>query len=183
MLQADCALSAAARTRRAAAPRVRERDALGRCLRGPPSIPQEGCPPLEGAGVVVHEKTVTQWRPHAGRRPQAPDPRVPAVCRKAHKLQQLLAACREKLALDYKAFAGRALPASLVHRLWGTRLPLGEQAQILRKAAGLVECHLVAGTLLCEAPLWRCRSLLPLGGRVCAGPAIQASALARLTKS
>ena len=73
-----------------------------------------------------------------------------------------------ELALDYEASAGRALPASSDHRLRGTRLPLGEPAQILRKAAGLVERHLVAGTLLCAAPLGRCRPLLALGGRVCA---------------
>ena len=59
------------------------------------------------------------------------------------------------------------LPASPDHR--GTRLPLGDRAQILLKAVGLVERHLVAGTLLRGAPLGRCRSLLPLGGRVCAG--------------
>ena len=74
-----------------------------------------------------------------------------------------------KLALDYEAFVGRALPASPDHRLRGTRLPLGERAQILRKAMGLAERHLEAGTLLSGAPLGRCRSLLPLGGRVCAG--------------
>ena len=74
-----------------------------------------------------------------------------------------------ELALDYEAFVGRALPDSLDHRLRGTRLPLGERAQVLRKAAGLIECHLVAGTLLCGAPLGCCRSLLPVGGRVCAG--------------
>ena len=39
----------------------------------------------------------------------------------------------------------------------------------MRKAAGLVERHLVAGTLLCGAPLGRCRSLLPPGGGVCSG--------------
>ena len=51
-------------------------------------------------------------------------------------------------------------------RVRGTRLPLGERAQILRKS--LVERHLVAGTLLCGALLGRCRSLLPLGDPVCA---------------
>ena len=89
-------LSAPARSRRAAALRSRERNALGRRPRGPPGIRQEGRPPLEGAGVVVHEKTVTRWRPHAGRRSQAPDPRVPEVCRQAHKLQHHLVACCEK---------------------------------------------------------------------------------------
>ena len=73
-----------------------------------------------------------------------------------------------EVALDYEAFRGRALPASPDHRLRGTRLPLGERAQVLRKAAGLVERQ-VAGTLLCGAPLGRCCPLLPLGGRVCAG--------------
>ena len=72
-------------------------------------------------------------------------------------------------ALDYEAFAGRALPASPDHRLRGTRLPLGERAQSLRKAVRLVERHLVAGTVLCGIPLGWCRSFLPLGGRVCAG--------------
>ena len=61
---------------------------------------------------------------------------------------------------------GRSLPASPDHRLRGTRLPLGERAQILHKALGLTERHLAAGTLLSGAPLGRCRSLLPLGGRV-----------------
>ena len=51
----------------------------------------------------------------------------------------------------------------------GARLPLGERAQVLRKAVGLAERHLAAGALLGGAPLGRCRSLLPLGGRVCAG--------------
>ena len=74
-----------------------------------------------------------------------------------------------ELALDYEAFVGRALPASLDYRLRGTRLPLGERAQILRKAVGLAERHLAAGTLLSGAPLGRCRSLLPLGGRMCTG--------------
>ena len=72
------------------------------------------------------------------------------------------------LALDYEAFVGRALPASPDHRLRGTRLPLRERARVLRKAAGLVERRLVAGTLLCGAPLGWSRSLLPLGGRMCA---------------
>ena len=51
----------------------------------------------------------------------------------------------------------------------GTRLPLGARAEILRKAVGLAERHLAAGTLLSGAPLGRCRSLLPMWGRVCAG--------------
>ena len=62
-----------------------------------------------------------------------------------------------EVALDYEALAGRVLPASPDHRLRSTRLPLGERAQVVRKAAGLVERHLVAGTLLCGAPLERCR--------------------------
>ena len=74
-----------------------------------------------------------------------------------------------ELALDYEAFVGRALPASPDNRLRGTRLPLGERAQVLRKAVGLAERHLAAGALLSGAPLGSCRSLLPLGGRVCAG--------------
>ena len=74
-----------------------------------------------------------------------------------------------ELARNYEAFVGRALPASPDHRLRGTRLPLGERAQVLRKAVGMAERHLAAGALLGGAPLGRCRSLLPLGGRVCAG--------------
>ena len=70
--------------------------------------------------------------------------------------------------LDYEAFVGKALLASPDHYLRGTRLPPGIRARVLRKAAGLVERHVVARTLLCGAPLGRCRSLLPLGGRVCA---------------
>ena len=74
-----------------------------------------------------------------------------------------------ELALDYETFVRRALPASPDHGLRGTRLPLGEGAQIPRKAVGLAERHLAAGAMLSGAPLGRCRSLLPLGGRVCAG--------------
>ena len=70
-----------------------------------------------------------------------------------------------ELALDYEAFEGRALPASPDHRLRGTRLLLGERAQILRKAVGLAERHLAAGTMLGGTPLGRCRSLLPMGSR------------------
>ena len=73
------------------------------------------------------------------------------------------------MAIDYEAFLGRALPASPDHRLRGTRLPLGARAQLLRKAVDLAERHLAAGTLLSGAPLGRCRSLLPMWGRVCAG--------------
>ena len=51
-----------------------------------------------------------------------------------------------ELALDYEVFVGRALPAFPDHRLRGTRLPLGERAQVLRKAVGLAERHLAAGT-------------------------------------
>ena len=69
-----------------------------------------------------------------------------------------------ELAQDSEAFLG-----SPDHRLRGTRLPLGERAQVLRKGVGLAERHLVAGTLVSRAPLGRCRSLLPLGGRVCVG--------------
>ena len=60
-----------------------------------------------------------------------------------------------ELALDYEAFVGRALPGSSDHRLRGTRLPLAERAQVLRKAAGRSERHLVAGTLLGGAVLGR----------------------------
>ena len=74
-----------------------------------------------------------------------------------------------ELALDYEGFVGQALPASLDHRLRGTRLPLGERAQVVRKAVSPVERHLAAGTLLSGAPLGRCRLLPPLGGHVCPG--------------
>ena len=74
-----------------------------------------------------------------------------------------------KVALDYEAFVGQALPASPDHRLRSTRLPLGERAQVVRKAVSLAERHLAAGTQLSAAPPGRYRSLLPLGGRVCTG--------------
>ena len=74
-----------------------------------------------------------------------------------------------ELALDYETFVGRALPASPDHRLRGTRLPLRERAQVLRKAVGMAESHLAAGVLLSGAPLGRRPSLLPLRGCVCAG--------------
>ena len=53
-----------------------------------------------------------------------------------------------KLVVDYEAFIGRALPASLR----GTRLPLGERAQVLHRAAPLVQRHMVAGWMLQGAP-------------------------------
>ena len=76
----------------------RERDTLGRRPRGPPGIWQERRAPLKGAGVVVHKEAVARWRPYAGRRPQAPDPRVPALSRQAHKLQHHLVASRKERA-------------------------------------------------------------------------------------
>ena len=91
------------------------------------------------------------------------------ICYVKHVLDPPCVFFRAELALDYEAFVERALLASPDHRLRGTRLPLGERAQILRKAVGLAERHLAVGTLLSGAPLRRCRSLLPLGGRVCAG--------------
>ena len=87
MLQAERALSAATGARQATALRSGERNTLGRRLLGPPGVWQERRPPLEGAEEVVNEKEVAQWRRHAGRRPQAPDPGVLAVTRQAHKLQ------------------------------------------------------------------------------------------------
>ena len=57
-----------------------------------------------------------------------------------------------KLAMDYEAFVGKALPASPDHRLQGMRLPLGERAQVWHKAVGLVGCHVAAGSLLRGAP-------------------------------
>ena len=74
-----------------------------------------------------------------------------------------------ELALAYEAFVGPALPASPDHRLRGTRPTMGERAQVLRKAVGLAERHLAVGALLGGPWLGRYRSLLPLGGRVCAG--------------
>ena len=71
--------------------------------------------------------------------------------------------------MDYEAFTSRALPAAPDHRLRGTRLPLGERAQVLRKAMGLLKGHLVAGDLMSGRSLGRCRSLLPLAGRLCSG--------------
>ena len=74
-----------------------------------------------------------------------------------------------ELALDYEAFVGRALPASPDHRLRGTRLPLGERAQVLCKAVWLAERQLAAGALL-SGPRWgavACSS--PLGGAYARG--------------
>ena len=73
------------------------------------------------------------------------------------------------LAQDYEAFVERALLASSEHQLRGTRLQVGERAQVLRKAVGLAERHLAAGALLGGVPQGLCRSLLPLGECVCAG--------------
>ena len=71
-------------------------------------------------------------------------------------------------ALDYKAFVARALPATGDHRLQGTRLPMGERARVVHKAARLLKRHVAAGTLLCGTPPRRCHSLLPFGRtRVC----------------
>ena len=96
MLQAERALSAPARPRRAAELQSRERDALGRGPGGPPGVREERRPPLKGARVVIHEKTDARWRPYMGRRPQVPDPRVPAVSRQAQKLQHhSVAICEE----------------------------------------------------------------------------------------
>ena len=74
-----------------------------------------------------------------------------------------------ELAPDYEASICRALPTSLHHKPRGTCLPLGERAQVLRRAAQLVQRHMVAGRLLQGAPTDQCRSLLPLGGRLCKG--------------
>ena len=76
---------------------------------------------------------------------------------------------RAELALDYEAFIGRALPASLHHQLRGTCLPLGERAQVLRRATQLVQRHIAAGQLLQGTPTDQCCSLLPLGGHLCQG--------------
>ena len=73
-----------------------------------------------------------------------------------------------ELAPTYEAFVGRALLASPDHRLRCTHLLLGERAQLLCKAPGLLKRHLVPGTLLRGAPLGRCPPLLPLRSRVCA---------------
>ena len=59
--------------------------------------------------------------------------------------------------------------ASPHHKLRGTRLPLGERAQVLRRAAQLVQWHMAARRLLQGAPTSQCRSLLPLGNRLCQG--------------
>ena len=66
-------------------------------------------------------------------------------------------------------FLGQALPVSLHHQLRGTRLPLGERAQVLRQALRLLQCHMAVGRLLHGTPSDRCRALIPLGGRLCAG--------------
>ena len=49
------------------------------------------------------------------------------------------------------------------------RLPIGERAQVLLQAARLLQRHMAAGRFLQGAPSDRCRALVPLGGRLCAG--------------
>ena len=63
---------------------------------GAPGVWREQWPPLEGAGVVVHEETVAQLRSYPGQRPQVPYQRVPAMSRQAHKLKHHLVASREE---------------------------------------------------------------------------------------
>ena len=65
---------------------------------------------------------------------------------------------------------GRALPASVDHRLRGTRLQLGKQDQVLRKAVSPAEGRLAAGTLLRGVPVGRCCSLISLCSRISARP-------------
>ena len=98
MLQVERTLSAVAHPWQAAALRSRERDSLGRRPRGPLGVWRERRPHLKGAGAVVHKEAVAQWRPYTGRHPQAPDPGVPAVSRKAHELQHHLVASRKERA-------------------------------------------------------------------------------------
>ena len=74
-----------------------------------------------------------------------------------------------ELALDCETFLGRALPASPHHQLRGMRLALPERAQVVRQAARLLQRHMAAGRFLQGAPSDRCRALVPLGGRLCAG--------------
>ena len=100
MLQAERVLCARPRPLRAAAPRGCALDASGRGLWGPPAIREQSPlpPPMGGAWEIVHKETVAEGLPHAGRRSQALDPRVPAVRRQAHKLQRYLLVCREERA-------------------------------------------------------------------------------------
>ena len=74
-----------------------------------------------------------------------------------------------ELALDCETFLGWALPASPHHQLRGMRVPLGERAQVLRHAARLLQRHMATGRFLQGAPSYRCRAIVPLGGRLCAG--------------
>ena len=48
------------------------------------------------------------------------------------------------------------------------RLPLGVRAQVLRQAARLLQCHMAAERIPQGAPSDRCRTLIPLGGCLCA---------------
>ena len=68
------------------------------------------------------------------------------------------AAPRAKLALDFEIHVGRVLPASPHHQLRGTRVPLGERAQVLRHGVRLVRRHLAAGQLPQGAPSDRTHS-------------------------
>ena len=97
MFQAERAPGNATRSQWAAALRNRKRDARGWHPWGPPRVRYEWRPSHGGAGVVVHEEVVAQRRPYAGRRPQAPDPRVPAMGRQGHKLHHhLMASCEDE---------------------------------------------------------------------------------------
>ena len=68
-------------------------------------------------------------------------------------------------ALVYEAFVGRVLQVARDHQLRGASLRLGERAQILCKALGLIGRHLAAGCPVGGRPLGRCGSLLPIGAR------------------
>ena len=80
------------------------------------------------------------------------------------------------MALDSETFLGRALPSSPDHQLRGMCLPLGERVQVVRQAARLSQRHMALGRILQGAPSDRCRALISLGGRLCAGLRFAATA-------
>ena len=74
-----------------------------------------------------------------------------------------------ELALDFEAYAERALPAPSDHRLRGVTLPLRTRGQVLKMALDALQPHLQAGDLMQGKEVWMAKSLLPLGGFRCVG--------------
>ena len=72
-----------------------------------------------------------------------------------------------KLAMDFEATSGRALPARPEYALRMTVLPLQESAAVLQRAAWAIQPHLLLGRLLLAEESPGCHLLIALGGRTC----------------